>query len=193
MKYILVGLAGFGLAFLFDWLSLKRLPVIKPLAWVAVLALLIYAIIKLSVEALRFSSPAFTAPLGICLLVPSTCLLIYSLFIEIPFVATYVTPNTSKLVSSGTYALVRHPGVIWLAFVFVSLLLLFPSITLFVASIIWLGADVLHVFIQDKFIFPKMFPDYSEYRRRTPFLIPNCSSFRACLRTFGIKNKSAKI
>lgn len=185
MKYILLGLLGFGLVFLFDWLSQRRLPVIKPLTWLVALALLVYAILKLSLEAPRLSLPAFTAPLGFCLLIPSTCLLIYSLFIEIPLVATYVYTGETKLVTAGTYALVRHPGVIWLAFVFVSLLLIFPSATLFLATLVWLGADILHVFVQDKFFFPKMFPNYADYRRHTPFLIPNRRSFQACLKTLG--------
>ncbi len=187
MKYILLGLLGFGLVFLFDWVSLKRLSVIKPFTWVAALALLVYAIVKLSLVTPKLSLPTFIFPLGLCLLVISIFLLIYSLFIEIPLSTTYVTTTASKLVTSGTYALVRHPGVLWLALVFISLLLLFPSGILLLATIVWLGADVFLVFVQDRVLFPKMFADYSDYRRRTPFLIPNGASFKACLRTLGKK------
>jgi len=102
-----------------------------------------------------------------------------------PYCSQYASSRPQKLVTSGTYALVRHPGVMWLAIIFVSLLLLFPSKILLLAALVWLGVDVLHVFIQDKFLFPKAFADYPKYRAQTPFLIPTRKSFRACLRTFG--------
>lgn len=187
MKYILFGVLGFGLVFLFDWLSLRRLPLLKPLTWVVALALVVYAVVKLSLEAPKLSLPTFTIPLGFCLLIVSTCLLVYSLFIEIPFVATYVSVGTTKLVTSGTYALVRHPWVIWLSLAFVSLFLIFPSTTLLLATLAWLGLNILHVCVQDRFLFPKMFPDYVDYQRRVPFLIPNRASLKACLRTLGKK------
>jgi len=190
MKYILLGVFAFGLVLLFDWINLRRLSVIKLLTWVTALALLVYAIIKLILETPRLNLSAFTTPLGLFLLTISVCLLVYSLFIEIPFVTTFATTATNKLVTSGTYALVRHPGVLWLALVFISLLILFPSGILLLAAIVWSGADVLLVFIQDRFLFPKMFPDYFEYRRQTPFLLPTRASFKACLRTLGRKGVS---
>lgn len=51
MNYILIGLCGFGFAFLFDWMSLKRLSLIKPATWVVALFLITYAIIKLCLTA----------------------------------------------------------------------------------------------------------------------------------------------
>jgi len=123
-------------------------------------------------------------PLGITLLVISLCLLIYSLFIEIPFQSTYAKKGVgNKLITTGTYALVRHPGVLWLALLYISLALIFPSPILFLAAIVWLIMDIIWVAVEDRNFFPKMFPDYREYQQKTPFLIPTKQSISACLKT----------
>jgi hypothetical protein len=43
--------------------------------------------------------------------------------------------------------------------------------------------DIIHVTIQDRFLFGKMFPEYKDYRRETPMLIPNRKSIVAFVRT----------
>ncbi len=172
------------MAFAFDWASLKRTPVVKQLVGILAVCLLAYATVMVCISPARSNLPTFTIPLGSCLLLVSSILLIYSLFIEIPFWSTYAGQGAeNKLVTTGTYALVRHPGVIWLALVYLSLVLLFPSATLFLAVTIWLSIDVVYVALQEKFIFAKMFPEYNDYQRRTPFLIPTRQSLLACIRT----------
>ena len=184
MIYILIGVFGFLAAYAFDWVSLKRLPVIKPLVGLLAVCLLLYATVMVCISPTNFELPTFTLPLGGCLLLIFLCLLVYSLFIEIPFRSTYTKQGIgNKLITTGTYALTRHPGVIWLALVFLSLALLFPSTTLFLAAIIWLVMDIIHVTLKDQLLFHKMFPCYREYQRQTPFLIPNRQSLLACLRT----------
>jgi len=88
-----------------------------------------------------------------------------------------------RLIRTGTYALVRHPGVLWYALLLVSLIFVSKSKLLLVASPIWLAMDIVHVIIQEKFFFGKMFEDYEHYRRETPMLIPSRRSISACLRT----------
>lgn len=179
-------------AFIFDWVSLKQLPsIVKRLVGVVAACLLVFAVVMVCITPAKFQLPSFTLPLGGCLLPVSLGLLVYSLFIDIPFRSTYADQGVGdKLMTTGTYALTRHPGVIWLTFVFLSLILLFPSTTLLLATVIWLIMDVIHVTLQDKLLFPKMFPGYHEYQRQTPFLIPTRQSLLACLRTARPRAKS---
>jgi len=188
--YILIGVFGFVIAYAFDWVSLKGLPLVKQLVGLSAACLLVYATVMVCLSPAKFELPIFTLPLGGCLLLISLCLLVYSLFVEIPFRSTYTKQGVgNELITTGTYALVRHPGVIWFAFVFLALILLFPSTTLLLAAISWLIMDIIYVILQEKFFFPKMFPGYDEYQRQTPFLIPNRQSLSACLKTIKARTK----
>ncbi len=191
MLYIFIGAAGFLLAYAFDWLSLKNIPIIKQVAGVLAIGLLVYATVMVCVSPAKFNLPFFTIPLGACLLLVSFTLLMYSLFIEIPFHSTYANKGVgTKLITTGTYAMVRHPGVLWLALVYLSIALLFPSVTLFLAVAVWLIMDIIYVVLQDRLLFPEMFPDYHQYKQKTPFLIPTRQSISACLKTINPRNKS---
>jgi protein-S-isoprenylcysteine O-methyltransferase Ste14 len=184
MLYIALGVLGFVVAYVFDLASLKNIRGAKQLAGLIAFALLIYSTVMICRNPIKFDIPVFSRIIGAGLLAVSLSLLIYSLFIELSFAGTYFNQGVSgKLVSTGTYALVRHPGVIWLAFVFTALGLLYPSTTLFIAVAVWWLVDVIYVAIQDKYLFPKMFPEYPGYKKQTPFLIPTRRSFLACLKT----------
>lgn len=184
MGYIIIGVLGFLMAHLLDVVSLKRIPGAKQGVGIVVAALIGYATLMVCLDSERLALPIWVTWLGWALLSVSVPLLVYSLFVNLPFRKTYVAPGVGdRLVRTGTYALVRHPGVFWYALLLVSLVFVSKSKLLLVASPIWLGMDILHVVIQDKFLFGKMFKDYEEYRRETPMLIPNRRSISACLRT----------
>lgn len=89
------------------------------------------------------------------------------------------------MIKTGTYALVRHPGVIWYTLFLIALLLISSSQLLLIALPIWVFMDVLYVIIQDKFYFPHMFPGYEEYKKETPMLIPTRKSLASFWRTSG--------
>jgi protein-S-isoprenylcysteine O-methyltransferase Ste14 len=179
-----MGVIGFGIAFVFDWASMKNIRVIKQLTGLLAFSLLIFAVVMVCLTPAKLEFPIFIRIIGGCLLAVSLGLLIFSLFIEIPFRGTYAKQGAGdRLICTGTYALVRHPGVIWLAFVFLALSLLYPSTTLFIAVAVWWIIDVLYVTVQDRYFFLKMFPGYQEYKKHTPFLIPTGQSISACLKT----------
>ena len=122
--------------------------------------------------------------MGWSLLPVSGLLLAYSLFLELPFSQTYRSAGTgSSLVTTGTYALVRHPTVPWYALVLLSLLLVFRSELLLVAIPIWLALDIIWVFFQERLLLRGVFPEYASYRRTTPMLIPTRRSLKACLQS----------
>lgn len=184
---LLAGVLGFCVAPLLDWVSLKRIRYVKPGIILLVIVLQTYALYAVSLGVERFDLPRAVSGLGWFLLPISLLLLFYSLFIEIPFVNTYAQPGVGdKLVTTGTYSLTRHPGVIWYGLFLVALLLVTRSQILVIAAPIWFLMDILWVLLQDKYFFVLMFKDYRQYQKETPMLIPNRLSIQRCFKTLNI-------
>lgn len=119
-------------------------------------------------------------------------LLIYSLFMELPFKKTYLEDLHNKKVDEdkkpkaykeGTYALCRHPGVLWFAGLYFCISMVFPTSTVIVNSIFAIALNVVYIAFQDGWTFVRTFDDYLEYKRIAPFLIPNAGSIRNCLQS----------
>lgn len=184
MHYIFLGVAGFFIAAAMDVASLKRLPWVKPLAGLAAVGMVFPAMALVTMSEPRIELPMWAGYLGWVLLVVSGGLCLYSWFGNLPFKKTYMESGTSGvLIKTGTYAMTRHPGVVWYTFLLVSLFLVSGSKLMLIAGPIWLVMDIIHVYVQDRFLFGKMFPGYEDYRRETPMLIPTLRSIEACLRT----------
>lgn len=112
-------------------------------------------------------------------------LLLYTLFFAIPFQTTYInSTEPPKTCTAGFYALSRHPGVLWFIGFYLSLWLAWPGALLLTAGILFSLFNVAYIILQDRWIFMKTFPDYGEYKRTTPFLIPTCRSLKRCVETF---------
>jgi protein-S-isoprenylcysteine O-methyltransferase Ste14 len=132
----------------------------------------------------KIELPAWSIWLGWGVLAVSAFLLIHSLFISLPFRKTYVDTGVSdKLVKTGLYALVRHPGILWFPLFMLSLIPISRSSLLLIAAPTFIALDIVLVFIQDRFIFGRMFRGYDSYRRETPMLLPNRKSVSAFLRS----------
>ncbi len=131
----------------------------------------------------RFAPASPVWIMGLILLLPASLLFIYSEFVEIPLAAYLLRGSVPRLVDTGTYALCRHPGVLWAAALFAGLILVSRSTKLLVAAPIWLALDVLWVWMQDKFFFPRLIPGYKEYQNQTPMLWPNRRSLKESVRT----------
>jgi len=181
MVYIAVGISGFIVGHLFDIVSLKRIPSgAKPGVWTVGSGLLGYSLIMLCLKSNTLPLPIWSTWLGWGLLTLSLFLLIYSLFINLPFRKTYIATGVGdKLITTGLYALVRHPGVIWFVLFMLSLILVSKSSLLLIAAPIFILLDVVLVIVQDKFFFIRMFDDYKRYQRETPMLVPNRRSVNA--------------
>ena len=194
MNYIAIGIIGFLSAYLFDVISLKGISRLKLPIGIIAASLVIYATLMVCLRSEQFVLPTWITWLGWVLLPISIMFFVYSLFINLPFRKTYVRSGVGdKLIRTGTYALVRHPGVLWYAMILVSLILVSRSELLLIASPIWFAMDLLHVTIQDKFLFSKMFEDYDDYRQETPMLIPNRRSISAFLKTFRLPVTQTKV
>jgi protein-S-isoprenylcysteine O-methyltransferase Ste14 len=184
MLYIIIGAIGFVVVHIFDLIALKRIPRLKPVVWCVGSGLLIYSLVMICRYPVKIELPAWSIWLGWGVLAVSAFLLIYSLFISLPFRKTYVDAGVGdKLVKTGLYALVRHPGILWFPLFMLSLIPISRSSLLLIAAPTFIALDIVLVFIQDKFIFGRMFRGYDSYRRETPMLLPNRKSVSAFLRS----------
>jgi protein-S-isoprenylcysteine O-methyltransferase Ste14 len=185
MGYIVLGIGSFLVAYLFDVVSLRKIPYAKQAIGIIVACSAVYSHLMVCIRGGRLSLPIGLSCVGWPLLGLSILALIYSLFLEIPFKQTYVAEGTgNKLVTTGTYALVRHPGVLWYALGLISLIFISASQPMLFAAPVWFLMYILYVWLQDRFFFPRMFPDYGRYQRETPMLVPNRASISRCLTTF---------
>jgi protein-S-isoprenylcysteine O-methyltransferase Ste14 len=133
----------------------------------------------------KISLPSWAVWTGAGLLVLSFPAILYSLFVNLPFRRTYITPGVGdKLVTSGFYALSRHPGVLWTVLFIIGLTLVSRSRLVLFAAPIYIVLDLVVVFLQDRYYFGRMFAGYEEYRKHTPMLIPNARSIRAFIRSW---------
>jgi protein-S-isoprenylcysteine O-methyltransferase Ste14 len=184
MLYIIIGVIGFVVVHLFDLVALRGIPRLKPIIWCIGSGLLIYSLVMICRYPVKIELPDWSVWLGWGVLTVSLFLLIHSLFISLPFRRTYVDTGVGdKLVRTGLYALVRHPGIMWFPLFMLSLIPISRSSLLLIAAPLFIALDIVLVVIQDKFIFGRMFHGYDSYRRETPMLLPNKKSFSAFLRS----------
>ncbi len=184
MVYIAIGILGFLILHVLDIVSLKRIPGAKPVTWILGSGLLGYSFIMMSLAPDKLLLPLWSTWLGWGLLLLSAFLLVYSLFINLPFRKTYIATGVSdKLITTGLYALVRHPWIHWFILILLSLILVSRSSLLLIAAPIFILLNILLVVIQDRFFFGRMFAGYDRYRKETPMLLPNRKSINACVRT----------
>ena len=178
-------LGGFLLLFAADSLRLRRSGALP-----AALERLGYAFLLLSLALLAFAprpswpfgyqnagrgSPAFTGIPAFILAagaIAGASLLLWSVFLEFGWIRKKRKLRPEAIVDSGTYGLCRHPGFWWLTLLVVCLGLLKGVERYYITMILMTALDFLLVFVQDRFIFPRVFPGYEEYRKRVPFLIP---------------------
>lgn len=185
MWLVLAGVIGLILAGAFDWLRNSASPILRQLVGSLAVILIACSTAMVCISPPRFVVPIFVLALGACLLVISTVLNFFSSFVEIPLISPYAGGKRRNyfVSSTGTHALCRHPGTLWVVLSYVGLTLTFPSTTMFVAAAIWSVGNISFAAFQDRLIFPREFPNYPQYQRQTPFLIPTKRSIMACLKT----------
>ena len=183
MWYILLGAVAIAELYLYEAALLSRRPLLRyPIAVLGAGGFLVSAVMVAATSE-GYSLGTGVRILGAVCAFVFLALLIYSLFIEI-------SPTASELTTTGTYALVRHPGVLWFALLLLSVFLLTGSRLLLIAVPVWVGMDILYIIVQERWFFPRMFGSaYTDYQRKVPMLIPTGTSIRECLRTVGSKRR----
>lgn len=183
--YLFIGAIGFVLLLVFDIFSLHQKNYWKYLFGISgflmiflssILIVMHYSYFLEIKNVYRFMSLIFSLAFLI--------LLIYSVFIEVGK-NTYQVENKPKLVTSGTYALSRHPGVLWMLLFYIFGALFFQNLLAIYAALIWTFVNIIYVSIQERFIFHKLFDNYDKYRKSTPMILPTIESIE---KFFAIKN-----
>lgn len=186
MHSLLLGILGFALFLLYDVNSFTWRSRLLHKAF-ALGAVLLAGATALDLAA-AFQVGAFSGfEDGVLLGVGALCLaaLIYCLFFALPFSETYQDAGGPPAVCDrGVYALCRHPGVLCLLgmYLFWGLGAL-PAAMLLRNGLIFSGLNTAYVCFQDRITFPRTFPDYPDYQKTVPFLIPTGTSIRAAWRT----------
>ncbi|MGE0902797.1 methyltransferase family protein [Dehalococcoides mccartyi] len=189
MFYVFIGAIGFSLVHIFDFVALKKLPLLKPILWLSGSALLVYAGFMVCFNGNSFLLPVWLNAAGWAVFAAGIYFFLYSLFVNLPFGKTYVQTGVGdKLVTSGFYALVRHPGVPWFVLAMAGMTLGAGTDFALWAAVIWSLLDILLVYIQDRWVFGKMFPGYAQYQKTTPMLIPNRKSIAAYIKQRNFSN-----
>ncbi len=186
MWILLVGVIGFLLFFLYDILQILDSQKAKGAMFTLGMLLLFFSSFGLILLRCQKNGFAFRP----ILLLPALfvilffVLLIHSLFFALPADTYQQVEGERTLVSNGVYALCRHPGVLWFTGLYLSLWFFFGGGLLLSAAILYSLLNLAYASMQDVWVFPKQFGGYAEYRKQTPFLIPNPRSIRACFDTW---------
>ncbi len=102
----------------------------------------------------------------------SAGLLAWTVFIELAFWKKRLNLYSQDTVRKGSYGLCRHPGFWWLAFLLLFLILPGGFSTTVAPAALMIFSNLTLIIVQDRFVFPRLFKGYGEYRKEIPFLIP---------------------
>lgn len=181
MTYIALGCVGFLFFYIFDWNKIRFVHRSLNAFFALGIITLAYATIGL----LRTGTVSFTVPLPMRFLFLlfaflSISLQFYALFFALPFTDTYWNNGEKKkVIIRGIYGMCRHPGVLFFFFFYFFLWLGTGNHLVLVAAVMWTAMDVLHVYVQDRWMFPKSLLHYEMYQQTTPFLLPTRNSLKA--------------
>lgn len=177
IKLFVLGSSGYLLSGLFDIAILYDKPILKRILYVGfVITAIPYVILFFS-----YSSPIPLAVIWIIfiLLLFFAALLIFSVFIEIPLLAQ----KSGAFYQKGTYSISRHPGFLWYTAINILLAIYFWDYRISLLCAGFCVDNFILISIEDKIIFPKMFPEYQTYKKQTPFLL----SIRSIAQWRGLK------
>jgi protein-S-isoprenylcysteine O-methyltransferase Ste14 len=184
MNYVLIGSLSFVFFYLFDLNKIKlKITLFNGLFALGAGLLFFSSIMLIFFSTQDFTFTAVWVGLFYFLSLSSCLFMLYALFGALPFKKTYVKGSDSQLVDTGVYALCRHPGVWGFFFMYLFAFLASGRWIVLWACVIWTALDILHVWIQDVFFFPKMIDGYTRYQEHTPFLAINRLSVQHCLHT----------
>jgi protein-S-isoprenylcysteine O-methyltransferase Ste14 len=173
----MLGILGFVSFLMFDLLSLHE-RVLGKYGFLGLgLTLIGYASFHVIATEATFVVPSVIRWISLGLAIVFFLLLIYSVFIEVGL-QTYDAEATHRLVTDGTYSLVRHPGVIWLFLTYVFAALYFTNYWLLVTAFVWTLVNTMYIVLQERLILRKLFHNYDTYIASTPMVIPSIRSMR---------------
>lgn len=182
MIYIIIGCFAFVFLYVFDFNKIFFFNKNLSICFAVGILLIVFSTLEILFRSYdRIKVPISQQWFYIAMSIISLLLIIYSLFFALPFVRTYVSVQKGNtVVDKGIYALCRHPGVIWFFFFYLFLWLASGKMMMMWAGIIWTSMDIIHVYVQDRWLLPKALKGYDQYKAKVPFLIPNMASIKNC-------------
>ncbi|MBC7263182.1 MAG: DUF1295 domain-containing protein [Chloroflexi bacterium] len=186
MAYTVLGTVALLANFLLDIVALRGIRYWKLLIEILTTVVFCFAVWMAALQSSTETMSAVRTAIGIALLVTAIVLLAYSLFWEIPFRSTYLRDGVGdQLVTTGTYALCRHPEVLWSGLLFLAVYCMSGGWLFLTSAILWLAILVLRVYVMERVYLVPVFGDaYRKYQQQTPMLIPNAQSVRRCVQSF---------
>lgn len=165
IKLFLIGATGYLLAGLYDVAILYDKPLVRKLLYVGFFITAVpYPVIFFT----RVSPlPGFAAWIVFPLVIPFALLLVYSVLVEIAL----HSGSSGKLYRGGTYKISRHPGFIWYTVINMLVSIYYWN---YHVTMLFLGltlCNLVLITVEDRILFPRMFDEYREYRRSTPFIL----------------------
>ncbi len=180
-----LGASAFLFFYLYDYLQIRRPEKTLGVLFFSGIFLLVASTGGLIAStAFRASKSGLLFALALFFAAIFLVLLIYTLFFALPYDKTYEARAEKRvLVSTGVYALCRHPGILWFSALYFFLWAAFGGGHLLWAFLLFSALNVIYALLQDRWVFPRQFEGYGDYQKTTPFLMPNPRSIRACLST----------
>jgi protein-S-isoprenylcysteine O-methyltransferase Ste14 len=165
IKLFLLGATGYSLAAMYDVAILYRKQHLKHLFSLGfILTVIPYPFVF---QSYRSPLPVVARTVLLVLAGIFALLLLYSVVIEIALFAR----QPGKLYREGTYSICRHPGFLWFTTINVLASIYFWNFLIFLVCTGFTACNLALIAIEDIVLFPKMFPEYEEYKSRTPFLL----------------------
>lgn len=185
MGYLVLGCIGFLFLYIFDYNKVKGIHRVFNSFFAIGIAIIGYASLSLFImKSQSFSLGFWLTGIFYISAILSAFQMFYSLFGALPFKGTYLSGQANQTVDTGMYALCRHPGVWGFFLMYLFMFLATGNPLIAYACIFWTIMDIIHVWIQDKYFFPKTLQGYKDYQQTTPFLLFNKQSVQHCLSTF---------
>jgi protein-S-isoprenylcysteine O-methyltransferase Ste14 len=178
--YVCSGALAFVLLCAADLLFLRGVVAAKAVAFCAASASFLFGLVGCAAASPRLGLAGSVRAAGWALGALTLSLVVFSLIVEIPTFYLYLTSGSERrLITSGFYAMTRHPGVVWFSLLLVSLVGATDARGLAIATPVWIAMDVVHVAWQERIYLVRVYGDeYRRYQAEVPMLIPRWASIR---------------
>lgn len=165
IKLFLLGATGYLLAGLYDVAILLDKPLLRKFLYAG------FFITALPYPVIFFTwvspLPSFASWIIFPLTIVFALLLIYSVMIE----TALFSGSTGCLYRGGTYRISRHPGFIWYTIINVLVSIYYWNYRITMLFMALTLCNLILIAVEDRIFFPRMFAEYEEYRKCTPFFL----------------------
>ncbi|HUX20242.1 MAG TPA: hypothetical protein VMW69_03315 [Spirochaetia bacterium] len=175
MLYLTVGATGFLSVILYDLAQIRGMrgaaSILSSIGYLCILASIVFLMITVHPRTIALEFLIVKGFLTSVFLI----LLIYSVGFEIPIALRrggVKGATERRVVATGFYGMVRHPGFVWFALLWASIIFLYQDAVVAAVGIALVVIDFVLIVLEDLVFFPRIFCDYEEYKHRVPFLVP---------------------